>query len=136
MAQVQVMSPDEMLRRGLLLAGYDIQRQLRVKRAANVSRFKSVYGSWPIVYVHMLEDMQTTTISEAYVHPKELVLENFLMAVHFLYCYPTGNQQEKEFGICVKTARKWSWVFAQKIQALKKIKVRSAVSLRAFGSIF
>ena len=126
MEQVQVIAPDEMLRRGLSLAGYDFQRQQRVTRASNVSRFKSCYGSWPIVYVAMLEDMQTTTIRAAYVHPKDLVLENFLMALHFLYCYPTGKQQEKEFKICANTARKWSWVYARKIQALKQIKVRFA----------
>jgi hypothetical protein len=46
------------------------------------------------------------------------------MAFHFLKCYPTENQLAGLFQICEKTARKWGWFYAEKMQALKQENAR------------
>ena len=120
-----IVTPDEMLRKGLELGGFDHDRQGNVRRAQSLERFKALYGSNPNVYAAIFEDLQTTQIPEARVDPKVLCIDAFLMSLHFLKCYPTENQRSGLFKICEKTARKWGWFYCKKIQALKQEKVRN-----------
>ena len=55
----------EMMARGLELVGFDERRQQSVRYDENLERFKSYYGSKPIVYAHIWEDLQTSDIAEA-----------------------------------------------------------------------
>lgn len=104
------------------------QIHTQVRRAQNLERFKALYGSNPVVYAEIFEDLQMTQIAEAYVDPKLLFVDSFLMALHFLKCYPTENQLSGLFKFCEKTARKWGWFYARKIQALKEEKVSSLLT--------
>jgi len=120
---VIILTEAEIMLRGLELCGFDRSRQKRVKWETNRRRFKSHYGSDPVVYAQIWEDLQTTKIPEANILNVKPCVDSFLMAVHFLKCYPTEKEQEGIFKICDKTARKWGWYYVHKIQALKKQKV-------------
>jgi hypothetical protein len=83
----------------------------------------SHYGSLPVVYAQIWEDLQTTGIQEASIAGHKTDSACFLLAIHFLKAYPTETEQAGVFRVCEKTARKWGWFFAGKIQALKGSKV-------------
>lgn len=118
-------TPSDLLREGLYLAGFDHKRQQRVCRATNLQRFRAFYGSNPLVYVAILEDLQTTDLPDAHVDPEKLCIPSFLLALNFLREYRTEHQRAGLFKVCERTARKWGWYYAKRIQALKDIKVRS-----------
>jgi hypothetical protein len=120
---VVVLTSEEMLRKGLELVGFEFDRQLKVKSEQNNTRFKAHYGSNPIVYAQIWEDFQTTEIPEARIGPKMMDVDAFLMGIHFLKCYPSECERAGLFKICEKSARKWCWYYASKIQALKREKV-------------
>jgi len=120
---VVIFTLDEILQKGLELCGFDRRRQSNVKRTTNLRRFKSHFGSNPIVYAQIWEDLQTTEIPEANISSSKPCIDSFLMAMHLLKRYPTEDEQEGIFKICDKTARKWAWFYVQKVQALKKAKV-------------
>ena len=83
----------EMMARGLELAGFDERRQESVRYDENLERFKSYYGSKPIVYAHIWEDLQTTDIAEARIEAKnQKDLDHFFMALCFLTVYKTEKQ--------------------------------------------
>lgn len=123
---VVVLTPDEILRTGLILVGWDGYRQDRAQRETNLKRFRSAYGSDPIVYARIWEDLQTTDVSKARINAEAAKNFNyFLMALHFLKCYNTETQQSGTFGYCENTVREWNWFFVRKIAKLKKQKVSS-----------
>lgn len=115
-----VITADEFLQKGLELAGFDRDRHRRVCRASNLSRFRSFYGSNPIVYAQIWEDLQANETPE---DASKMDPDSFLMALHFLTRYPTEQELSGLFKICEKTARTWSWIYVQKIAALKGQKV-------------
>jgi hypothetical protein len=119
---VVFLTADEFLRHGLMLVGFDVRRQQRVARATNVGRFKTYYGSDPVVYAAIWEDLNTTENLAARISDKAKV-DSFLQGIYFLKCYPKEAERAGTFQVCEKTARKWGWYFAQKIQALKEEKV-------------
>ena len=120
-----ILTAIEFLQKGLELAGFSRRRQQRVCRATNLRRFKDHFGSLPVVYAQIWEDLQTTDIPEARIDARKDCVDSFLMAIHFLKCYPKEGERAAIFKICKKTARKWGWYFAEKVQALKVEKVRS-----------
>jgi hypothetical protein len=126
-----VLTADEILAKGLELQGFErTTRQSKASHSLNVSRFKSFYGSHPIVYAQLWEDLQTTAIPEARVDARTTTIDYFLMSLYFLKCY---------FKIGEKTARTWIWdFFIKKIQALKGEKVWSmeAISLSMQAALF
>ena len=75
------------------------------------------------MYAQIWDDLQITGIPEASIDATKTDLESFLMGIYFLKCYPNEAQLSAIFKICEKTAQKWGWFFARKIQALKKEKV-------------
>ena len=115
---------DAMLRQGLDLAGFHVSRQ-HIARATNIRRFQANYGCSPVVCVAIWEELTTTGIPEAHIHPpKTGTLEKFLMTLYFLKVYATEEKLAGFSKLCEKTARHWVWVLARKIQALKAKKVR------------
>jgi hypothetical protein len=90
-----IFTADEILARGLSLVGYNRSRQENVSRDTNLKRFRSHYGSNPIVYAQIWEDLQTTEMEEAKISgaAANTGLDYFLMSIHFLKCYPTTEQQ-------------------------------------------
>ena len=116
-----VVTADEILRQGLRHGGFKKCRQ----SDANLRRFKSFYGSHPVVYAQIFEDLQTTDIPEARIITTKpgVTLDNFLLAIHFLKVYPTRERSAGMFHMGEQTAAKWGWYFSKKVQALKKHKV-------------
>ena len=113
-----------MLTQGLMLVGFENHRIQNVSRVVNLERFRAHYGSNPIVYAQIWEDLQTTAIPDAQIDNVNADLSMFLMSIHFLKGYATEAVLAATFRICEKTVRKWRWFFASKIQALKAEKVR------------
>jgi hypothetical protein len=118
-----VVTPDELLQRGLIAVGFAQARIRNVARATNLKRFRAHYGSNPIVYSYMWADLKTTRNPDARIDAANADLNAFLMCLHFLKCYPSESILAAKFCICEKTARKWRCYFAKKIQALKTDKV-------------
>jgi hypothetical protein len=87
-------TPDNILSIGLALAGFTEDCQ-QVCRDTSLTRFPSLYGSNPIVYSELCEDLQTTNIPEA--HVDDMKIKYFLMSIHFLKCYPTAEHQSALF---------------------------------------
>ena len=120
-------TPDEMLRMGLEVAGFDDLRRQKVNRATSVTRFKSYYGSTPLVCAVIWEDLVTAEIPEARIEPGTAP-SKFFLGMYFLKDYRTEEKLAGGFKTCEKTARKWAWYFARKIQALKAKKVSILLS--------
>jgi hypothetical protein len=115
---------DEVMNIGLQYVGYNHQ-QLQCCRSTLLSRFRSHYGSNPIVYSEIFEDLQTTILPNARIEGSQICLKRFLMAIHFLQCYSTEHEISAKFGFDEKTARKWIKFFVLKVHALKPQKVCS-----------
>lgn len=112
------------MERGLLFAGFSRSRQQSVCRKTNLERFKSSYGSLPVVLAHIWEDLQTTTIPEAKINRAATKhFDRCLMAFYFLKVYPTEKREAGIFNVDEKTGRKWRWYFVEKVRALKKQKI-------------
>lgn len=118
-----IASVDEILRKGLEMGGFDHRRQQRVKRSTCLRRFRALYGSNPIVYAEIIEDLQTTHIEAARVDSKKMSVEKLLIAMNFLKCYQSEEVRSGQFKVSEKTARKWGWFYSKKIQALKAQKI-------------
>jgi hypothetical protein len=116
-------SPDEMLTKGLRLAGYKRRRRNRVKKETNIERFKAIFGSSPAVVAAIWEDLQLTEIPEAHVHENDRNIKYFLIALHHLKRYPTEYEREAMFDVSLMWGRDWCWFFVEKIQALKTQKI-------------
>jgi hypothetical protein len=119
-----IITSDEMLQFGLKIGGYKSLRINRAKKATNIERFKSLYGSSPCVVALIWEDLQTTQVDAAHVLPGDRKVKFFLMALHHLKRYPTEYEQEAKFDINIGWGRDWSWFFVEKIQGLKVEKIK------------
>lgn len=110
---------NEILRTGLMYAGFDLGRQHNVQYKSNVQRFKQVYGPHPDALFAVWTLLRTTNIPAAQVDAKDMKLQYFLMTFCFLKLYKYEGELAGMFKVSEKTARKWVWFFAQKIAALK-----------------
>lgn len=75
------------------------------RQTTNLMRFRSFYGSNPLVYVAILEDLQMTDLPDAHVDPAKLCLPSFLLALNFLREYRMEHQRAGLFKVCERTAR-------------------------------
>jgi hypothetical protein len=121
--RLNILSPDEMMARALDLIGYDHKRQASVGREKNEFRFTRAFGSHPIVYANLWEDLLKHDIKGAQERRKRMRVNHFLMTVHFLRKYPTEDDREALFNKCTDTVREQVWFYVERIRALKKIKV-------------
>jgi hypothetical protein len=55
-----IATADEILRKGLEMGGFDLRQQQSVKPTTCLKWFRALYGSNPIVYAQIIEDLQTT----------------------------------------------------------------------------
>jgi hypothetical protein len=129
----RIVSPDDMMERGLELGGFSARQIEHAGLKLKYSRFKSWFGSQPVVYAQIWEDLLTTDIAEARILPKD-DLDYFLMALHFLKGYDTEGERSGNFQLNEKTLRKWTWYFVEKMAALKALKVSLASSDRPFST--
>lgn len=119
---LQLHTPDECMHIGLSLVGFT-ERRRQVCRETMLSRFRAHYGSNPIVYSELFEDLQTTNIDIARIEGKSVSIKYFLMAINFMQCYPTEHELSALFKVDEKTARKWVKFYIKKIHSLKPQKV-------------
>jgi hypothetical protein len=61
-----VLTPDEVLERGLKLVGFTIKQIQRVRENKNLSRFRTHYGAHPKVYAVLLTRLQETPNDNAH----------------------------------------------------------------------
>ena len=128
--QHRIQTPDDFLRVGLALAGFDVYRQQRAGPETNLLRFHSHYGSSPLVCAIIWADMLASDdIQEALIVPVPGTLDKFFLCLYFLKTYATEEKLSAFSKLCEKTTRKWVWYFASKFQALKSKKVRSRKSM-------
>ena len=120
---VFVVTPHMMLQNGLECMGY-VLRNERIKVDTWDRRFRGHYGSDPVVYSKLFEDLQTTPIVEAKIQEDKISLRYFLMTIYFLRHYPNEQILESRFNVSEKTARTWVWFYVAKIKELKRQKVR------------
>jgi hypothetical protein len=79
-------TPDEIMSRGLQLIGFEPSRQQGKCDATRTRFFKESFGSKPIVYAQIWEDLQTTANPEAKIDAREVDIDQLLMALFFLTC--------------------------------------------------
>ena len=87
-----VLTAEDFLRIGLDWAGFNAFRRENVTEATNVQRFKSYFGSAPIVCAKIWEELLTTEVDEARINPGRAKLDNFFLSLYFLKVYPTEEK--------------------------------------------
>jgi hypothetical protein len=123
MADLQIFSPDEIMQEGLRVAGFRQQRIANAGIITNIARFKAFYGSSPAETAILWEELQTTKIDNARLQKNEKDIHYLLMALHFLFTYPTKHRAEGMFDVAIKTFYKWTWLFVDKMAALSASKI-------------
>ena len=121
-SSIVVYTPNEILKKGLILAGYKMKSVSKVKKATNLERFQSHYGANPEVLAHIWEDIQRETDPDLFIPRNSLNLDYFFMAIHFLKRYPEEREREAQYGWHRDTCQDWSWYYIKRIKALKKHK--------------
>lgn len=84
---------DEMLYEGLLLAGLSAETQQKQPKS-NLSEFVDRYGSTPLVLATMWEDLQVSENEDVRVPDDKLKLMYYLMVHHFLRHYRTESERK------------------------------------------
>ena len=119
-----ILTAKELQLEGLKLVNYTLERIYRVKTTGtNKQRFKTHFGCSAAVCALIFHDLQTTNDDTAHLDENGIDIKSMLMALHFLYRYPTENEREAIFDSSPKTLRKWAWYYVDKIQALKTEKI-------------
>ena len=119
-----ILTPSQVLKRGLEILGCDEKAQQRVNRSTNTRRFKRNYGPAPLVVSVVWQDLQTTDIVDAKVEaPTTKDLDMFLLTLFFVKNIPTEEVIALRFKVNEKTARKWTRHYISKVAALKAIKI-------------
>jgi hypothetical protein len=108
---------------GLELAGY--KRWQSYKEEANIKRFKAQYGALPESCENIWVDLQTTPDEDCCIE-SDASPRLLLLALRFLWVYPTEKQLCTMFDMSEKTVRKWSGIFSRKLQLLLPNKVSNA----------
>jgi hypothetical protein len=123
------LTEDQILVQGLKLFNFEEYRTENVNDRQNNERFKAHFGSLPIVYARIWTALQEIDDPQASIlYERGVTIRKFLMAIHFLKCYPTESQLAGVFRMSERTARTWVWYFLKKIQALKQHKVSTTSS--------
>ena len=115
---------DDMLRRGMKLAGLEDRAFAKRKQASLEQAFVDRYGCFSVVAAQIWEDMQRTSINEAFLPINERdKVDYFFMSLHFLKRYPVESERALWYKCHQDTCRDWSWKFIKKIHALKHEKI-------------
>lgn len=108
-------SASEFMALGLELVGYKHWR--RYKEKANIERFKAHFGALPKSCEKIWVDLQMTTDDECRIE-SDANLRFLLLALRFVFSYPSEMQLSAMFQMSEKTVRKWSGVYTRKLQLL------------------
>ena len=111
----------QMLRLGLSFIGYDEERTNRTHNNKNREHFLKSYGVSPLVCSIIFGDIQVLDIGDDKISkPKP---KHFLLCMFWLKRYQIESILSIIFGYHEETVRKWIWIYARAIQALKPHKV-------------
>jgi hypothetical protein len=115
---------DEILAAGLDIAGYDYDRQFKIKkRKTRVEYFVSFYGLAPETYEEVFEGLCNSQAAQD-VLGKPPVLSELLMMANWCKEGLTFNSLGGKFKINPNTANKWCWKYAKAIGELYESKVK------------
>ncbi|KAG7368233.1 hypothetical protein IV203_030976 [Nitzschia inconspicua] len=119
-----LISANRMQEIGLNLLRFEGKKVSKSNKKTNDERFIANYGSSPLVCSMIYEDLQRTRVPAARVSSKaNLKVRFFLMAIHFLKCYPTERQREATFQYCPSWSRRKIWFWINQIAALQSEKI-------------
>lgn len=100
---------------GLHIAGYKTDR---LAKRTQVKRFKSMYGTYPIVVQRLWAELQATVVD------KKIKLDHLFWALFFLKKYPRQDELETKLKKDAVTVRKWIWTIIYGLQDLKAEYIR------------
>ena len=118
---VDIVTPKQVLSRGLDLVNFGPDRQRNVRYEKNLTRFKEFFGAAPLVYSIIWHDLQTHSIVN--VEEENTKIEDLLVAIYFLKVYPKESQAEGCVNLSDNTIRKWVWIYIQKLVELLPVKI-------------
>jgi hypothetical protein len=124
-------SAADFLRLGLELAGFSEHRQHRTTYVTNLRRFRAHFYASPASCAGTFSDLQTNNIAEACIDGKPSPIY-LLMALNWLKQYSVEEELAGRFKLVEKTARKWTQLYTQKVQALKAAKVSTATTTHKY----
>ena len=111
-----------LLKYGLNLAGFSVQRIISTDEKTNLSRFVSFYGVSPVTCSETFDGIRVMCREKDMKIPKRL--DMFLMCLCWMKTHATERMLAGTFNVIEKTVHKWLRKFASFIQALKEKKVR------------
>jgi hypothetical protein len=112
----------QMLLLGLSFVGYDEERTNRTNNNKKSDHFQKSYGVSPLVCSIIFGDIQVRDIGEAKI--SKPTPKHFLLCMFWLKRYQVESMLSITFGYHEETVRKYIWMYARAIQALKPHKVR------------
>lgn len=130
-----VYTVDEVMEAGLVIIGKGGAASARVLRKTNKDRFTRAFGSHPLVYASIWEDLQKTNatfmdhktrsiISAQIDTTKEgCTLRTFLVSIRFLRTYDTEFDRSNESGRSDRWCRDWGWYFLYRVAAMRQEKI-------------
>jgi hypothetical protein len=92
-------------------------RERGTKLTTRITRFRTFYGSHPLVYSKIWDDLWLYQIDD------ERKIGYFFLSLHFLKEYDKESVLGLTFHRDEETVRDWCWYYAECIQMLKSIKV-------------
>ena len=125
---VYLLTPAQMLRRGLRLIQHTDRIQQRRYEKTNVKNFKSAFGKHPIHLCRIWRDLQQTNIPEAFLPEDEARSKNglrgFLLAFNLLKVYSSHSVRASLFSAMdVNLCAELTWTFVGRIASLITEKV-------------
>jgi hypothetical protein len=112
----QILTEVDILVEGLLCAGFDLNRQKRVKIEKNLERFRAFYGVGPIATAKLMSDLK-----QKY---GDINYRDCLMGMNWLKLYLTSPVMEGLWKKCDKNISKVVKEYVSRIQSLKHYKIR------------
>lgn len=128
-----IYTADEVLARGLKIAGWHAKRAARLSRETQIEYFKDSFGVAPIVYAQIWDDLQNANFTfvakngatenvRIDTSRRSCTLDTFLKAVRFLKKYDTEKDRAGQTGDSDRFCREWGWFFLARVAALRKTK--------------
>lgn len=122
------LSVNDVLKRGLIYAGYNANQIQRVMHATNVRRFQAHYGSLPLVIADIWHQLCHSNAPRAQIPLSERTergFKKYLVMHYFLWTYPKNREiMASRFGLSereVSGEALWKWIC--RVQALKADKI-------------
>ena len=130
-----VVTADDMLANGLLLANYSDQQINRCGEKKNRQRFNTNFGASPAVLCTIYKDLQEVNNEFIQLEGSTANLKWFLRTILYLRRYPIEDDFETIFHLSSRYVRGPIWKMIEKIQALKMKKIIWPDDL-SFGDIW